>query len=89
MYNDRIFFLIPDKHIGYVSDIKATEPQLIPFQKAKHTIPIENIKTILVNEKEFKVKYYVLDGDKKNDKVWLFRTKDPSLAKKWQDKLQV
>ena len=60
MFNDRIFFLVPDKHIGYVSDIKAIEPQYIPFQKAKHKIPIENIKTILVSEKEFKVKYFVL-----------------------------
>jgi hypothetical protein len=60
MFNDRIFFLVPDKHIGYVSDTKATEPHYIPFQKAKHTISIENIKNILVNEKEFKVKYYGL-----------------------------
>ncbi len=40
MFNDRILFLIPDKHIGYISDTKATHPEYIPFQKAKIKIPI-------------------------------------------------
>lgn len=40
MFNDRIFFLVPDKYIGYVSDTKASEPQYIPFQKVKQKIPI-------------------------------------------------
>ena len=40
MFNDRILFLIPDKYIGYVSDTKASQPQYIPFQKAKQTVSI-------------------------------------------------
>jgi hypothetical protein len=73
MFNDRILFLIPDKCIGYISDIKASHPEYIPFEKAKSRISIENIKTVMVNEREFRLKFYVLDGNKRMEKSWLLR----------------
>lgn len=40
MFNDRIFFLLPDQHIGYISDPKLTDPHLIPFHKAKSKVTL-------------------------------------------------
>ena len=52
MFNDRLFFLLPEKHIGYLSEVKIDEPpEKVDFSKAKIIISISHMKSVVVLEK--------------------------------------
>lgn len=89
MFNDRIFFLLPEKHIGYLSEVKIEEPpEKIDFSKAKITIPIPQMKSVLVLDKELHIKLLQTQASKKVEKDWILRMSTTTLAKKWYDRLQ-
>jgi hypothetical protein len=88
MYNDRTFFLLPEKTIGYLSDAKIDDPpERLDFDKAKILIPISQIKTVVVLEKELHIKLVQAEASKKIEKDWILRMSSAGLAKKWYDRL--
>lgn len=89
MFNDRIFFLQPGKCIGYISEVKIDEPaSKAGFDKPKLTVPISQLKTFVVNERELRIKVTQTDGTRRLEKDWNLRLATPLLAKKWYDRLQ-
>jgi hypothetical protein len=89
MYNERLFFLLPEKYIGYISDVKADDPpSKIKFEKSKISIPITQLRSFVLNERELHIKVVQSDGARKLEKDWNLRMASPALAKKWYDRLQ-
>jgi hypothetical protein len=86
MFNDRVFFLLPGRHIGYLSEVKLDDPpEKLNFEKAKIVIPITQVKTTVVLEREVHIKLLQAEGSKKFEKDWVLRMSSAGLAKKWYD----
>lgn len=89
MFNQRIFFLLPEEHIAYISEVKMNEdPEKINFEKPKSTILIADIKNLLTKENELTIRYAFVDGTKRIERSWVLRMTNPAMAKKWYDRLQ-
>lgn len=74
MFNERIFFLLSGQHIGYLSDIKSSEaPDQIVFDKPKTTVLLTNLKSIIINATQLTLKFYLIDANKKSEKVWILK----------------
>ncbi len=63
-------------------------PSQINFEKAKHVIPLQQIKSFVVNDRELHIKLIQQQGNRKLEKDWILRMVNPLLVKKWYDKLQ-
>ncbi len=63
-------------------------PSQINFGKAKHVIPLQQIKSFVVNDRELHIKLIQQQGNRKLEKDWILRMANPLLVKKWYDKLQ-
>lgn len=75
MFNERLFFLSPDKNIGYLSQPQPQEnPQRINFDNAKIVIPISQVKTAVSVGREVHIKVVQAEGGKKVEKEWVLRT---------------
>ncbi len=86
LFNDRIFFLLQDRHIGYLSEVKIDDPlEKLNFEKAKITVPITHVKTAVVLDREVHIKLLQSEGSKKFEKDWVLRMSSMDLAKKWYD----
>jgi replication initiation and membrane attachment protein DnaB len=58
------------------------------LEKPKSTIPISQLRSIVVNERGLLIKFVFVDGEKKIEKEWTLRLANAVLARKWYDKLQ-
>jgi hypothetical protein len=87
MFNDRVFFIEPMVQFGYLSDAKSL-PSADSLTKAKTKVPINNIRNVLVNERQINLKFVVEDGTRLLEKSWILRAATEGLAKSWQDRLR-
>lgn len=68
LYNDRIFFLLPEVHIGYLSESNYELISTLNFDKYKAIIPIANVKVLAIMEKELRIKFVTMEDNKRADK---------------------
>lgn len=63
-YNERLFILVHDSFVGYISKVKINESaSSIDIDSAKVKIPIKNLFTFETDEEVLKIKFtYQEDG---------------------------
>lgn len=73
MFNERIFFLIPHKQFGYISNSKNV-PTAESIANAKAKVEFSDLKKIKYAENLMTIKYFGLEDNKKVEKIWNMRT---------------
>ena len=88
-YNERLFILVHDEFIGYISKVKITDPaESIDINSAKVKIPIKNLFTFEVEQEILKIKFTYQEEGRIIPKQWAFKMATGKLAELWKQLLQ-